>query len=91
MTISNNVIYPLQNERTSITYELDRSGMVTAQVFTLDGNLVQVLHRGRQAAGQYVFHWDGTNMSGQVVARGLYFIRVVGPDIDEIRKVLVVK
>jgi hypothetical protein len=25
------------------------------------------------------------------VARGMYFIRIVGPEIDEIRKVMVVK
>jgi hypothetical protein len=35
--------------------------------------------------------WDGTNAGGNPVARGMYFVRVVGPDIDEIRKVMVIK
>jgi flagellar hook assembly protein FlgD len=57
----------------------------------LDGNLVQVLYRGSRPAGEYVDSWDGKNRGGRVVARGMYFIRIVGPDIDEIRKVMVVK
>ena len=39
----------------------------------------------------HYYHWNGTNNSGNAVARGIYFIRVVGPGIDETRKVMVVK
>jgi fibronectin-binding autotransporter adhesin len=35
--------------------------------------------------------WDGRNSGGRIVAKGIYFIRIVAPDIDETRKVLVVK
>jgi flagellar hook assembly protein FlgD len=60
-------------------------------VFTLDGNLVRTLVRENKAAGEYRAAWDGKNSGGREVARGLYFIRVVAPGIDEIRKVMVVK
>jgi hypothetical protein len=36
-------------------------------------------------------NWDGRNLSGDPVARGMYFIRIVAPGIDEIRKVIVVR
>ncbi len=65
--------------------------MVTIQVFDLEGDIIDVLHRGRLTAGEHTFTWGGTNRGGRVVVRGIYFIRVVGPDIDEIRKVLIVK
>ncbi|KGE71523.1 FlgD immunoglobulin-like domain containing protein, partial [Spirochaeta lutea] len=91
VTILNNVINPLAGDTTMVLYDLGRSGMVTVSVFTLDGNLVRVLHRGSQGTGSYSVSWNGSNTQGQVVARGLYLIRVVGPDIDEYRKVLVVK
>ncbi len=45
-------------------------------IFDLSGNLVRILQRGRQAAGSYTTAWDGTNQSGRIVARGMYFIRV---------------
>ena len=91
VTIMNNVINVNQGERTIINYELPESGMVVVNVFNLSGDLVDVIHRGAQGAGTYTYSWDGTNRAGNTVARGIYFIRVVGPDIDEFRKVMVVK
>ncbi|MCF7939547.1 MAG: hypothetical protein K9L68_13180 [Spirochaetales bacterium] len=91
VTILNNVINPDNGENTVITYTTDSPGNVTVQVFTLDGNIVRSLQRGRQAAGTYRLAWDGKNMSGRPVARGVYYIRVVGPEIDQFRKVMIVK
>jgi hypothetical protein len=91
VTILNNVINPLNGEKTVITYETSKAGMAVVQIFTLDGSVVKVLQRGRQTAGKYSYAWDGTNAGGNVVARGIYFIRVVAPGIDEYRKVMVVK
>jgi hypothetical protein len=91
VTILNNVINPTRGEKTYIRYELSGGGRVTIQVFSLDGNLVKVLRRESRGTGEWTDAWDGRNSGGRVVARGMYFIRVVGPDIDEIRKVMVVK
>jgi hypothetical protein len=91
VSIYNNVINPENGEKVVLTYELDKPGMVTAQVFSLDGSLVYVIHRGSQGKGSYTYTWNGRNMGNRIVARGIYFIRVVGPGIDEIRKVMVVK
>jgi hypothetical protein len=91
-TILNNVIYPDRGEKAFLDYRITKPGPVTIQVFTLDGNLVRQLERsGSKAAGEYVVEWDGKNSGGRVVARGMYFIRIVAPDIDEIRKVEVVR
>ncbi|MDR1178471.1 MAG: T9SS type A sorting domain-containing protein, partial [Spirochaetaceae bacterium] len=76
-----------------LRYNLSRGGRVTIQVFTLDGNLVKVLQRGNQSSSSeaYTVEWNGRNEGGNIVARGMYFIRIVGPDIDEIRKVMVIR
>lgn len=91
VSIYNNVINPENGEKAVLTYEVTRPGMVTVQVFSLDGSLVYVIHRGPQGKGTYTYTWNGRNMGNRIVARGIYFIRVVGPDMDEIRKVMVVK
>jgi hypothetical protein len=91
VTIVNNVINPIAGDTTALVYSLDTPGMVTISVFTLDGSLVRMLQRGPQAAGSYTVTWNGTNAQGQVVARGVYMIRIVGPGIDEFRRVLVVR
>jgi hypothetical protein len=93
VTILNNVINSNNRENVLLDYRLNKPGRVTVQVFTLDGNLVKVLVRENQSVkeGYYRVAWDGTNSGGRPVARGMYFIRIVAPDIDEIRKVMVVK
>jgi len=91
VTILNNVIYPENGESTVLNYELERPGMVSVIVFGLDGSVIRTIHRGRQGNGTYQYAWDGRNNSGDIVARGIYFIRVVAPGVDEYRKVLVAK
>jgi hypothetical protein len=89
--IFKNVINPNNGEQAKIHYVLKHAGNVTIQVFSLAGDLVNVLFTGHLPAGEHSTAWDGRNSGGRIVARGLYFIKVVGPDISEMRKVLVVK
>ena len=91
VTIFNNVINPVRGEQTRIHYVLSQAGYVTIQIFSLNGDLVRVLYSGQLAAGEHSTAWDGRNASGAIVARGLYFIRISGPGVFEMRKVLVVK
>ncbi|MFW6248107.1 MAG: FlgD immunoglobulin-like domain containing protein, partial [bacterium] len=91
VTILNNVIYPENGEQTVVEYEVPRASMLTIHVLSLDGQLVRTLARGRVNEGTYRISWDGTNQDGQIVASGLYFVRVVASGVDEIRKVLVAK
>lgn len=92
VSILNNIINPEQGERVTVHYTLKKSGTVMIQVFDLSGNLVRILQRGRQNSGEHLVTWDGRNKSGNVVARGVYYVRFTGPDgVDEMRKVLVVK
>jgi hypothetical protein len=92
VTIMNNVINSDNKETAIIRYDLQRAGRVTIQIYTLDGTLVKSIRRNEnREAGVYVDSWDGSNNGGRAVARGMYFVRVVGPDIDEIRKIMVVK
>jgi hypothetical protein len=91
VTILNNVIDSNKRENTLLKIDMSKSGSLVIQIFTLDGNVVRTLENGKKGAGSYTYSWNGTNLAGNPVARGIYFIRVVGPDMDEIRKVMVVK
>jgi len=91
VTILGNVVDPTAGDRVILNYTLVESGVVTVTVFSLAGDIVDVLYRGRQAAGEYNLSWNGTNRGGRAVGRGVYFVKIVAPGINEIRKVLVVK
>ncbi len=91
VSILNNVIDAGKNEKTVIKVNLAEEGKLNVMVMTLDGNIITYLNRGKTNAGEHYFTWNGRNRNGNIVARGMYFIRVIGSGIDETRKVMVVK
>ena len=91
VTILNNVINSSVREQTTVEVNVAETGSLTVQILTLDGDVVKTLQRGRVEPGLYYYRWNGTTAKGDSVARGMYFVRVVGPGIDETRKVMVVK
>ena len=91
VTILNNVINASKSEKAVVMVEMPEAGKLNVIVMTLDGNVITYLNRGNAKAGEHYFTWNGKNKNGVPVARGMYFIRVTGNDIDETRKVMVVK
>lgn len=91
VTILNNVINVNTGEKTTVRVDMAESGNLNVIVMTLDGNIVTYLQHGRADAGTHYYTWNGRNNGGSPVARGLYFVRVIGPGIDETRKVMCVK
>jgi len=92
VTILNNVIDAGKGEKTVVRVDNPKAGRVDVIVMTLDGNVIEYLHRGELEAGnENYFTWNGRNRAGKAVARGMYFIRVIGNGFDETRKVTVVK
>ncbi len=91
VTILNNVINASKGEKTVVKVDVPENGRLNVMVMTLDGNIITYLHRGNAKAGENYFTWDGKNRNGSPVARGMYFVRVVGDGFDETRKVMVTK
>ncbi|MDY5124647.1 MAG: FlgD immunoglobulin-like domain containing protein [Treponema sp.] len=91
VTILNNVINSTAGEKTIIKVNTAKEGMLTVAVMTLDGNIVQYIHKGNTTAGEHYYSWNGKTKNGKPVARGMYFVRVFGKDIDETRKIMVVQ
>lgn len=91
VSIFNNVINTRNKEEVRLQISMPKAGVLTIHILTLDGNIVKTLHNAVLSAGEHFFAWDGTNNAGDSVARGLYFVRVVGPNIDETRKIMTIK
>lgn len=91
VTILNNVINATNGEKTVVKVNMPTAGKLNVMVMTLDGNIITYLNHGETQAGEHYYSWDGKNNKKGIVARGLYFIRVVGNGLDETRKVMVVK
>lgn len=91
VSIFNNVINVTNGEKALLKVDNPKTGKVDVMVMTIDGDIVDYLNRGSLEAGTTNFTWNGKNRAGKAVARGIYFIRVIGNGFDETRKVMVVK
>ena len=89
VTVLNNVINVSKDQSVGIEITTNSSGTLTVQIMTLDGSIVKTFVNDYKPQGNYSYYWNGRNEAGRVVARGMYFVRVSGKGIDEVRKVLV--
>ena len=84
------------NPETWIPYQLAESAEVTLTIYDTNGQLVQRLEVGHQAAGMYqsrsrAVYWDGRNQLGESVASGLYFYTLTTGDFTATRRMLILK
>jgi hypothetical protein len=62
---------------TSIRYELDQSGWVgTFKIFSIDGQLIQILAQNQILGTNGIFTWTGTDSTGKRVRVGYYVLMV---------------
>jgi predicted extracellular nuclease len=79
------------NPSTNIEFVVGRAGQVDLRVFDLRGRLVATLFDQVIDPGQRSVRWDGLDDNGQSVPTGLYLYRLVTPDANETRKMLLLK
>lgn len=91
VTILNNVIDTSRGDIATVKVDMSGAGSLSVIIMTLDGNVVQYLQHGTASAGEHFYSWNGKTKGGKTVARGLYFVRVIGSGFDETRKIMVVR
>lgn len=79
------------NAGTTVSFELNVSGNIEVAVFDVTGAPIRVLARESRPAGFHVVVWDGKNSSGQLVATGVYFVRLKTPQSWGLRKAVHIK
>ncbi len=67
------------NGRLSIHYHVEEDAEVTVEIYDFAMNLVRVVAENRYRSGgsDYFETWDGYNGGGDMVATGMYFIKVI--------------
>ena len=86
-------IYPNPfNPATAIRYHVPASGgRVKLAVYSVNGEKVRDLVARYRSAGVYEVEWAGIDAQGNPVASGVYFVRMVAPDFDVTRKMVLLK
>lgn len=79
------------NPSTEIAFTLARPGRVSIAVYDVGGRRVASLKDGEAEAGSFRLVWDGRDESGQDVAAGTYFVRMLGADSHFERKMILLR
>jgi hypothetical protein len=79
------------NPVTTIRYFLPAGGEVLLQVFDVHGREIKRLVDGYVEAGEWSVVWDGSNERGDVVASGVYFLRLRAGGESAVRKTILLK
>jgi|CXWL01.1.fsa_nt_gi Zn-dependent metalloprotease len=91
LTAYNNVFNPAQGGKATIKYGVTGAGRVVIKLFTVTGTYVSTLLDADMPAGKGSLDWNGRNLSGAVVASGVYIVHIDGPGINKTQKVAIVK
>ncbi|MDP3541546.1 MAG: hypothetical protein Q8T11_03660 [Elusimicrobiota bacterium] len=91
LTAYNNVFNPARGQKTTIKYATLAPGRVTMKLYTVTGTYIATLLDADMPAGRGSLDWDGRNISGSVVASGIYLLRIDAPGIRKTQKIAIIK
>ncbi len=89
--VFNNKINPNKNEHAIIRYYLDKPSHVKITIYNIIGEKIKTIVDRHQETGTFEEIWQGVNEKGNVVSNGLYIVHIKTDQIDETRKMLVIK
>jgi len=79
------------NADMAIPFTLPFDGSVEIAVFNLAGQQVRIIEQGAKKSGHHTAHWDGRDGAGDEAASGVYTIRMIAGEFDQVRKALLVR
>ncbi len=91
VTMVDNLIRPRNGTKTQMKITVFNPGQLTVKLYTLDGRPLATLFDGPVTTGSQTVLWDGRTAAGHLVASGVYLVRAVGPKLDAINKIVVIK
>lgn len=79
------------NPTTSIRFDLPQTVHVTIAIYDLNGRRVRQLLNQVKPAGAHAIFWDATNDYAQSVASGLYYIKMIAGDYQNVKRLTFLK
>ena len=79
------------NPTTQINFEVPKQSFLTISVYSLNGELINVLTEREYSSGRYQLNWNAKNQFGQSVSTGMYFIRLSSGSFNQTKKILFLK
>jgi flagellar hook assembly protein FlgD len=79
------------NPSTNLKFDLPEAGVVKLNIYNVLGQKVATVYDGNLKAGQHIMTWSGKDVSGGLVATGVYFFRLETEKHVAVRKMVMLK
>lgn len=79
------------NPETTVSFSLEDAGLVSLEIYGVDGRRVRTLLNAPLSAGTFTRSWDGRDDNGQRVASGAWFVRMRAAEVMDVRKITLIK
>ena len=74
-----------------IAYKLPYTSFVEIKIFNIQGELITLLIKKSQPAGFYQVKWDGRNLTGHLVASGVYSYQIKAGEFVSVKKMTLLR
>jgi len=79
------------NMETTIPFQIMQEGEYLVAIYNTTGQLVRTLHSGFIPYGLHTLSWNGLDDQAQPVSSGVYLISLRGKDMNDLRKLMLLK
>ncbi len=79
------------NATTTISFVLQSSSEVSLEIYNISGQRIRTLISGNKEAGEHNIIWNGKDETGNEVSTGVYFYKLSAGDLQETRKMTLIK
>jgi hypothetical protein len=76
---------------TAIRYAIPEGSRVAIEIYNIQGRLVACPVDGEMPAGSHMVHWDGRDQSGDLLASGVYVVRLLAGNRMEMDKAILMR
>ena len=91
VTMTDNLLRPRNGGHVRADITTFVPGHLVAKLYTIDGRFIASLLDADAPAGTTTVTWNATTAGGAAVARGVYLLRITGPKLDAINKIVIIK
>jgi peroxiredoxin len=88
--LKNNYPNPF-NPETRIPFSVDKTQNIKLEIYNISGQLIRTIVNAPFAKGNFEVTWNGRDTNGTNVASGVYFSRLQGDGISQVKQLLLVK
>ncbi len=79
------------NPTTVISMNGEAAGVHTLEVFDVNGRLIRTLFHGEMDGANREITWDGMDNAGHATGSGAYFYRLIGPNSNDQKKMVLIR